>query len=184
MDGIKTKELDTIKAHILGNPTIRCDFDACVNLYKDYILQSTSSTLKQVLVSAVNSGKKWDDVQPDMSVEDRYYKQSEYSALSNAQKKGLSLKRGKRGHPSSGKGGDKGKGKRIHAELSKKTIKAVRKAAASAAIAAVKSKCSNEETSSTTGSDSDSADDDDVDADKSKTKNTNRNNKALKRKKG
>jgi hypothetical protein len=37
--GIKTKTLDTVKSQILSSATLWNDFDACVNLYQDYIAQ-------------------------------------------------------------------------------------------------------------------------------------------------
>ena len=39
-----------------------------------------------------------DDVQPDMSIEDRYYTGKEYSQLSKVKKFGLKVKRQKHGH--------------------------------------------------------------------------------------
>ena len=66
------------------------------------------------------------DKVPDNSVPDRYYTGEEYQALNDAQKKGLNIKRAKRGHnskvkhgrPSGGGGGNK-----IKMELSKRSIK-------------------------------------------------------------
>ena len=37
MYGIKTKVLDPVKTQIMASATLRNDFDACVNLYKDFI---------------------------------------------------------------------------------------------------------------------------------------------------
>ena len=40
MTGIKTKVLDPAKTQIMASAALRNDFDACVNLYKDFIEQS------------------------------------------------------------------------------------------------------------------------------------------------
>ena len=63
-----------------------------------------------------------DDVQPNMSVEDRYYHCKEYAKLTSAQKLGLKAKRDKRGHKLKQKRGSSSDGK---IDLSKKTIKAL-----------------------------------------------------------
>ena len=105
IDGIKTKDLDNVKTRILSDETLRSDFDACVNLYQDFIKQTTKDEPRQSNISALGRGSGdreeqggYDDVEPDMSVEDRYYNKTEYDKLSLAKKKGLSIKRKKRGH--------------------------------------------------------------------------------------
>ena len=40
MAGIKTKVLDPVKTQIMASSTLRNYFDACVNIYKDFIEQS------------------------------------------------------------------------------------------------------------------------------------------------
>ena len=37
ISGIKTKVLDPVKTQIMASATLRNDFDACANLYKDFI---------------------------------------------------------------------------------------------------------------------------------------------------
>ena len=37
MSSIKTKVLDPVKTQIMASSTLRNDFDACVNLYKEFI---------------------------------------------------------------------------------------------------------------------------------------------------
>ena len=37
MAGIKTKVLDLVKTQIMASAALQNDFDACVDLYKDYI---------------------------------------------------------------------------------------------------------------------------------------------------
>ena len=39
LEGIKTTELDSVKTTIMANETLRKDFDACVNLFQDFIKQ-------------------------------------------------------------------------------------------------------------------------------------------------
>ena len=39
MAGINTKVLDPVKTQIMASATLRNDFDACINLYKDFIEQ-------------------------------------------------------------------------------------------------------------------------------------------------
>ena len=58
-----------------------------------------------------------DDVQPDMTTEDRYYTKDEYKKLTQAQRKVLRLKREKRGHVSGAK--------RPATKISNKSIKAI-----------------------------------------------------------
>jgi hypothetical protein len=82
--------------------------------------------MKEVTTATVQMEKKKgpkDQLNPDMSVEDRYYKRKEYNALSAQQKLALKLKREKRGHPGNEKN-QKGK-KKKSVELSKRTIKAL-----------------------------------------------------------
>ena len=40
MEGINTKELDHVKTRIMSDETLRSDFDACVNLFQDFIKQA------------------------------------------------------------------------------------------------------------------------------------------------
>jgi len=136
IDGIKTNKLEAVKAQIFASAALRQDYPACVTLFKDFIKQTNmSSNVRDAGISAVNSSKDdrttWDNVDPDMSVEDRYYKPQEYASLSAAKKAGLLIKRKKRGK----KGGKapKKKGannppkpkKNQSVNLSKSTIKAI-----------------------------------------------------------
>jgi hypothetical protein len=70
-----------VKSRILSDPGLRQDFDACVNLYQDYIEQNRSSTTRDSQISAFQAKTRvWQRkclgrfLKPDMSVEDRYYK--------------------------------------------------------------------------------------------------------------
>ncbi len=122
VDGIKTTKLDTIKSQILATPALRSDFDASVNLFQDFIKQVPSNK-KEISIAAVGTDRGGEhgsgQVKPDMSVEDRYYKRSEYAKLSMAKKLGLKRKREARGHRS-----DNGK-KKKKMELSEASIKAL-----------------------------------------------------------
>ena len=130
MDGIKTKLLDPVKTQIMASASLRNDFDACVNLYKEFIEQIDNLGVRDANISSVQSdrngatgksgsargsGTNYDKIVPNNSVPDRYYTGEEYQALNDAQKKGLKLKRAKRGHksrvkhghPSGGDGGNR-----------------------------------------------------------------------------
>jgi len=102
MDGIKTNAFEAVKTRILSEPTLRSDFDSCVNLFKDYIKQKGAGSNIQDRDAKISAERttqaRGDDASPDQSVEDRYYSRQEYSKLSNAAKEGLRLKRKKRGH--------------------------------------------------------------------------------------
>jgi hypothetical protein len=107
LDGIRTKDLDTVKTTILASNDLRNNFDESIALFQDFIKQRQTS-MREVNISAVGVGGReyvrsessaeWGQVKPDMSVEDRYYNKQEYSKLTSAQKKGLGAKRKTRGH--------------------------------------------------------------------------------------
>ena len=59
MDGIKTKVLDSVKTQIMGSAALRNDFDACVNLYKDFIDQSYDLGVRDANISSFQSDKNW-----------------------------------------------------------------------------------------------------------------------------
>ena len=121
MNGIKNRDFDPVKTRILSDATLRSNFDQCVNLYKDFIEQrSSDKNVRDANVSAfqANSKNLSGDVEPDMSVPDRYYKHNEYVKLTQAQKLGLKMKRAKRGHKPSAKN-------KQEANLSKRSIKAI-----------------------------------------------------------
>ena len=137
INGILTKDLDTVKTQILSSSDLRNDFAKRVNLYQDFISQSTSNNLRTSNVSAVGrtnqrSGDFNDNsIEADMSVEDRYYTIKEYKALSAGKKKGLHLKRGKRDNKGSNgnKSKDNNSNKRKRNNLSKREIKALKRLA-------------------------------------------------------
>ena len=108
LDGIKMDDLNVIKGQILVTAALRNDFDACVTLFRDYLLQvKADKVTKQVTIAAVTTtttnhqGHK--NVTPDMSVEDCYYKVPEYKRLFHATKLRLELLCQKRGSKQSDK---------------------------------------------------------------------------------
>ena len=130
MEGIRTTELDPVTTNIMATPALRTDFNACVGLYKEFIAQrDNSKPTRESRLAALNTvpdgrGDKrdntpYDQVEPDMSVKDRYYNKGEYAKLSVAEKKGLKEKRKRRGN---GKGGDKPNKK---VKWDERTIKAI-----------------------------------------------------------
>jgi hypothetical protein len=194
LDGIKTTSLDTVKTRIMSEATLRSDFDACVNLFKDFIDQRSSSELREVHIAAVhqgggagganhNSQQNWDDVVPDMSVPDRYYTTPEYQKLTLPKRAGLKIKREKRGGPPRRGGGkppekkrkgNKDKlGKQTGIHLSNRSIKAL--------VTAMK----DDSTEATTPEDDSSSEDEDIamspPASKKSKKGSNRTNSALQR---
>jgi len=140
MNGIKTNSLEVVKTQILADTNLRGDFNACVNLFTDFIKQkdvaSGNKTDREATISAVKVGNEKSGGEADMSVEDRYYTRQEYMRLSNAKKNGLRLKREARvqddGQPSKKKPrkNKKGDGKPAPAStmnLSKRQIAALAK---------------------------------------------------------
>ena len=130
LDGIKTKELDSVKAMIWSSADLRSDFDACVNLCQDFIAQNVATRTSNISAVHVtkpqpsDKGNDWDKVQPDMTVEDRFYKRDEYAKLSIAKKKGLAILREKRGH----KRGDKAqRQKNNNRNFNKRVVKVVKR---------------------------------------------------------
>ena len=121
LNGIKTKDLDPVKTRIMSDAGLRQDFDACVNLFQDFLVQSkTDLNVREANISAASTQRSGVNDEADFSVEDRYYKKSEYDKLTNAQKLGLKLKRSKRGGS-----GSKSKPSSGQVNLSKATIKAL-----------------------------------------------------------
>lgn len=180
MNGIKTKELDSVKTQIMADPKLRTDFDAAVNLYQDYIRQTkaVSSEPRHANIGAIGrdsrgdsaseSSKEYDQVKPDMSVEDRYYTKPEYRRLSLAKKKGLAIKREKRGHKPGARDSKK--------EKAYKGKKSFRKAVVAAIKQYKANKKKNDDDDSTVSSD------EEVPMKDAKEQSSNRNSKALKRK--
>ena len=136
LKGIRTDKLDTIKSTIMANAQYRSDLSACVNLFKTFLEQMENKAgTPNLQVAAIHQGSN--DHYTDLNVEDRYYKKGRYDQLTGAQKKGLKVKREKRGHKPGRKDstatkrgkvrGNKGKTK---LQLSKRDISAIATAVA------------------------------------------------------
>jgi len=103
LNGIKDDRLKHVIATIQASATLRKNFDACVNLFQTSIKQSPDAMTRHANISSVqrngqhqssgDKSAKWDSIDPDMSVELRYYKKSEYDKLPISKKKGLKIKR-------------------------------------------------------------------------------------------
>ena len=108
LDGIKMDDLNVIKGQILATAALRNDFDACVTLFRDYLLQvKADKVTEQATIAAVTTNTTSHEghghVTPNMSVEDHYYKVPKYKHLSRAKKLGLKLLCEKRGSKQSEK---------------------------------------------------------------------------------
>jgi hypothetical protein len=119
MAGVRTEQLDTVKASILGNLDLLTDFTAASSLYKAFIdsNNATRARDRDITIAGVgvgdddsvssetasgsntsnsNGNDRWKNVKPDMSVEERFYNRNEYRQLTEAQKAGLIAKRAAR----------------------------------------------------------------------------------------
>ena len=56
--GIKTSALDSVKTRIMSDAALRTDFEACVNLYKDFIKQSSALQNPVIGISAATTKKR------------------------------------------------------------------------------------------------------------------------------
>ena len=92
MDGIKTRELDTVKTQILANANLRNDFGACVTLFNDFLtqLRSTATAAELNIAAVITPEGKSIDKDP---CELRYYDTKEYATLSSEQRDFLRTKR-------------------------------------------------------------------------------------------
>ena len=117
LDAIPQGMLEGAKNHVIGSTEQMNNFDLAVDHFKKVLAtQRTFQRGKRSFqVSAVKTDQEeWDAIEPDMSIPDRYYKKPEYDQLTRAQKKGLIIKRAKRGG-----------GKRKAVRFDKRTIKAL-----------------------------------------------------------
>ena len=135
MEGIKTRDLDSIKAQILSNAALRNDFAKCVSLYKDYIVQNDHMKTPDLQIAAMGIGDSpgGGKRRSGGRVEDRYYTKAEYKELPHEDRLELRAMRIARGvEPGNGKP-KKGKGKngkRKGAENLNSSIAALKAAAA------------------------------------------------------
>ena len=111
--GIKTDKLNTIKAQILGDPSLQTNFDRCIDLFKAFLEQVSNDRTQTFNVSRVGTqsegrgkqkgkgsfkgrgrgkgkgeGKRKRDGEDDGADEitDRYYSPKEYAQLTAAQR--------------------------------------------------------------------------------------------------
>ena len=88
LDGIKMDDLNVIKGQILAMAALRNNFDACVTLFRDYLLQvKADKVTKQATIAVVTTSttnhQGHENLNPDMSVKDCYYKVPEYKPKSS-----------------------------------------------------------------------------------------------------
>jgi hypothetical protein len=125
---MKTTELDICKTQVMTSPTLRDDFASTVEWYSNFIKQMKAEK-PQLNISEVsfahgkggkNSFGKWGSSGisnvSNAAVDDRFFENHAYHALTPEQKNTLRLKRLKRGNVGNGYGGSgnengKGKGK-------------------------------------------------------------------------
>jgi hypothetical protein len=101
VEGIRTKELDSVKTQIMATAALQSDFAGCVSLYQDFISQlpsSQSPTELNVSATGVSNENEGNSRSNGGAVEDKYYSKEEYKKLSLAQKDTLREKRVSRGH--------------------------------------------------------------------------------------
>jgi hypothetical protein len=180
--GIKTNALDSVKTAILANPILQNDFESCVRLFKDFLLQQPSLRYPSELnVSTLSGGDKHNGD----AIEDRYYNGAEYHAMSPDEKNALFKMREARGHKPGdgkkkgggggrGKGGGGGRGKK-QAQQGGQALKKLTRQVAKLAVTVANGNATNND-------DSDDDSSDDARQDKRKG-NKNRNNDALTRQK-
>ena len=178
LDGIKTNGLDTAKGQIWASPALQNSFDDCVTLFQDFINNKRTDTTRTSTIASIGTKRKRDDgegtdIEPNMSVDDRYYTDKEYAMLSKAKKLGLKLKSQKRGHKSGNKGNSKPRTTpkpTIGYRATTRIIKALFKLIAADGYAEEDDNNDNNDTTPTDPTDTD-------------TNTTNRANKALQRRK-
>ncbi len=105
LDGIESKDLESCTTQILSNQALLHDFNACVNLYKDYLATTKPSmhATAQVSTLKVNEGRNPQGGAKtytihEKDIQDRYYKNSEYAKISPQGRKKLKRLRDARGH--------------------------------------------------------------------------------------
>ena len=134
LDGIKTKDLDTVKQQIWASSRLQTHVDECVTLFQDFINNKKTATSHMATIASIGTKHQQDNeeadgnIQPDMSVEDHYHTGKEYSQLSKVKKFGLKVKHQKHRH----RMGAKNKGKprpatRTNYQASDQVIKALTK---------------------------------------------------------
>lgn len=191
IDGIKTPKLDSVKTQVMASPTLRTDYDAVVQLYKDFIEQQATDDKQDIQVASVET-KAGSKRGPETGVEYRYHTSKEYEDLSGPERSELAQmreadpdyvpksnkrRRTKKGGQGQGKGNgaNNGNGKGKGKGNGDKAMKALTRKVAALTAALEKKQVSFD-------SDDDDMDtDDESDKKKKKTGGGNRNNSALTR---
>ena len=131
LKGVKTDKLKTVVEVVRGNKDYDT-FETVSRRIKDYIVNDKSAQAAEgkppgrqasaVKVVGRNGSEVFTDIDPDTSMEDKYYPPKEWAKLSSAQKKGVLLKRQQRGgskQPASKNGGASAGTKRLSKKISK-----------------------------------------------------------------
>ena len=116
IDGVKNSSFDACKTQVMSQPAMGTDLERVINLYKDFLSQTKASNIT-LNVSRVetHTGKKQkrdNDPVPEhvwmkATVEDKFYNNKEYRALSKAQRAKLAWMREQRGQSPTKKQGTK-----------------------------------------------------------------------------
>jgi hypothetical protein len=131
LKGIKTTELDVCKTRVMASPSLRDDFSATVELYSTFINQMKAEkpqfNVSEVIFARGKAGKKSFGKRNSTGIsnvsnsllDDRFFENHEYHALTPDQKNMLKIKRLKRlkrgnvgkGHTGNDNGNGKNRGK-------------------------------------------------------------------------
>jgi hypothetical protein len=135
MAGIKTDDLDTVKAAILASPALRINYPDVVTLYDYFIkqkkIESASMNVSDEHITRCHSGPASVagidyEASYDRVVEDRFYNYAQYITLLPDQKNEIRMKRNHRGGDDNGRSkgnGRRSNGKRVHEYERKKDKK-------------------------------------------------------------
>ena len=97
LNGIHTTALDSVKTQVLSTPGLLTDFDRCVNLFQDFLKQSSALNTSNINISKVVTDKSESiDSSNQEEPEDRYYRKYKYKSLDSHGKSVLYEKRQRR----------------------------------------------------------------------------------------
>ena len=99
LNGIKTEKLRTVVELLRGNPEYNTLDLVARRVMDSVVIEKPTRPSRQVSAVNVNGNKDevFPGVEPDMSMEDKFYQPEEWARLSKAKKKGVILKRQARG---------------------------------------------------------------------------------------
>ena len=98
-NSIKTNKLDSVCVMIMADPALQISFSRAVNLYKDFIQQDLEQKVPLLTVAEVGANKDTNPSGPK-KIENQYYSQKEYSAMSHKDRYRLKRLREEEGKPS------------------------------------------------------------------------------------